>query len=241
MLVKGILSFPTLFTPKIATGATEAKYSVAILLPPNDPQIAAIQAEVNTAAANGFPSGMPAGTDCCFQPYDQKYNGKDYYDPRFSGYMVLSCTAKADDKPVVVDGNHVPIIDPGVVYSGCIAHVHMAVSAYTKGRGGIGGWLNGVMFTGEEGPFGRLDGRPSAEQMFATIGQTATPPQAGAPAPVPPTAPTPPPAAPSIVHQMTDKAAGATYESFIAGGWTDEAMIAGGYMLPPGGAPLAFN
>ena len=72
ILVKGILTFPTLFTPKVALGATEPKFSTGILLPPNDPQIAAIQSMVDNAKLNTFPNGFPPGTDCCFSLYDEK-------------------------------------------------------------------------------------------------------------------------------------------------------------------------
>lgn len=46
-----------------------------------------------------------------------------------------------------------------------------------------------------------------------------------------PAVPATPPAPPPAVPQMTPKAAGATYESFIAGGWTPEQMRQGGYLL----------
>lgn len=57
----------------------------------------------------------------------------------------------------------------------------------------------------------------------------------GAPPPAP-SAPVPPPAAqapapaPAPVKRMTAKAGGATYESFVAQGWTDVAMIQQGYL-----------
>lgn len=62
-----------------------------------------------------------------------------------------------------------------------------------------------------------------------------------APAPVaPPAAPVAPPAAPAQpVKVMTAKAAGATYEQFVAGNWTDEAMIREGYMVLENPAPAA--
>jgi hypothetical protein len=49
--LKGILSFPTLFQPKPVRDAQGnptgvAKYSATLLLPPNDPQLPALQAEV---------------------------------------------------------------------------------------------------------------------------------------------------------------------------------------------------
>lgn len=62
-----------------------------------------------------------------------------------------------------------------------------------------------------------------------------------APAPVaPPATPVAPPAAPAQpVKVMTAKAAGATYEQFVAGNWTDEAMIREGYMVLETPAPVA--
>ena len=84
MLIKGIISFPALFTPKLAKGATEPKYGCSVLLPPGDPQIALIQAEVDKAKLESFPSGF-TGADVCLNAYDVKYAGKEYYDPSFTG------------------------------------------------------------------------------------------------------------------------------------------------------------
>jgi len=62
------------------------------------------------------------------------------------------------------------------------------------------------------------------------------PPAAASSLPAPDTAftqvaPMPTPTA-AAVHQMTAKAAGATYEAMIAKGWTDAMMIEQGFMLP---------
>lgn len=259
MKVKGIISFPTLFTPKPVRDAQgnptgDAKYSLQLLLPPNDPQLSAVQAEVNTASANTFPSGFPAKADKCLAPYDEKYKGKDYYDPRFSGWWVLGCTAKAEDKPAVVDANLQPLMDPGAVFSGAVVWVHLGISGYTKGTGGVGGWLNGVMLTNEEPPMGRLDNKPSVEQMFSGVdvataqyqhhvsatgtpvppipaqNPSATPPSPPAP-PVPPAPPAAAPAAPTLV--MTAAANGVTYEAYKAANWTDEMLISNGLAIKP--------
>jgi len=40
---------------------------------------------------------------------------------------------------------------------------------------------------------------------------------------------------------MTPKAAGTTYEQFIAAGWTDELLVQHGMMLPPGGVTLPWQ
>ena len=225
MQIKGILSFPALVSPKIAKGASEAKYSCTILIPAADPQVAQLLAAVETAKADAFPSGY-TGTDECFSAYDSKYAGKEYYDPRFSGWYVFSCSAKADDKPALVDSNLQPVMDPAMIYPGAEVWVHANISGYTKGRGGIGGWLNGVMFTGAECAMGRLDNKPTAEQMFAGVGvamPTVTP--------TPPVAPLAPPPAPSQLVP-TAAAGGASYAALIAAGWTDETLLAHGMAAP---------
>ena len=219
-VIYGIASFPNVFTPKVAKGGNDAKYSIAVLIPPNDPQINTLTTEVNTAKANAFPNGY-TGTDECFGPYDTKFQGKDYYDPRFSGWYVFTCNAKETDKPAVVNMQHEQILDPGELRAGMKVHVSAGISGYTKGRGGIGGWLNGVMVTGEMGEMGDLSGKPSVEQMFAGI---------GTPAPaVPPAAPAPAPAAPA--GPTMTPAAEYTYEQYIASGWTDEQLRVHGLMV----------
>jgi hypothetical protein len=239
--VKGIISFPTLFTPKVAQGATEAKFNISILLPPNDPQIAVINQLVEQAKLDAFPSGY-TGTDQCLNAYDVKFQGKSYYDARFSGWWVFSCSAKADDRPSVVDTNYQPVLNPSDVYSGMIAHVNAGVSGYVKGRGGIGGWLNGVMITSEDSDFGRLDGKPSTEQMFAGIGNpgpaNTLPPQVAAPpAPMAPPAPPAPVAPVAAQRQMTAAANGTTYEAYVAAGWSDDLLIQNGMMVGPTATP----
>jgi hypothetical protein len=241
--IKGILSFPSLFQAKVAKGATEAKFSCTVLLPPTDPQVATLQAEVYAAKANSFPSGY-TGADECFQPYDTKYAGKDYYDPRFSGWWVFSCTAKEDDRPAVVDINRMPIVDPAKVFSGMVAYVSAGISGYTKGKGGIGGWLNGVIVTDEEPTMGRLDGKPSVDQMFSQVpGGDGSAPAAPAPTPAAPVPPVPNAAPQPAKLQMTAKANGVTLEQYLATpGWTEEMLIEQGLaerVAPQPAAPAA--
>ena len=236
MLIKGIISFPALFTPKLAKGATDPKFGVTVLLPPGDPQIAAIQAEVEAAKANSFPSGY-TGSDECFGPYDVKYAGKYYYDIRFTGYHVFSCSAKADDRPSVVDQAYQPIVDPSQVFSGMVAYVNAGISGYTKGKGGIGGWLNGVMTTAEDSPMGRLDNKPTVEQMFSAV--TAAPPAHTAANGAAVTHPgvanaTPAPAPAPAPLQMTAKANGVTLEAYLATpGWTEQMLLDQGLAIRP--------
>lgn len=242
LTVKGILSFANLFQARqtkdaAGNGTGDPKFGMALLLAPSDPQVAMINAEVQAAKNATFPSGMGNKSDVCFALYDEKFRGKDYYDPRFSGYYVLTATAKESDRPAVVTQTMQKIIDPGAVFSGQIVHASVNIGGYTKGTGGIGCWINGVMITDEEPPFGRLDNKPSVEQMFAKVlGGTTAP----APVKTPPAPPGPPAAPAPVLRKMTAKAE-TTYEAYIAAGWSDSLLIQHGLMESPTGQPLSFQ
>src|SRR5690606_3465649 len=109
---------------------------------------------------------------------------------------------------------------------------------YKIGDSGIGCGLNGVILTGQEGPLGRLDNKPTAEQMFAGLSGAApaAAPQQGfmggaptPPAPPTPSAPPAPPVAPVMV--MTAAANGVTYDAYKANGWTDDQLIQNGLAI----------
>lgn len=239
--VKGILSYPHLFQPRAVQQGDEPKYSVNVLIPAGDPQVAQIQQAIATEQQNGFPSGFPANGKTPLR------ESKDY-----PGYMELRTSAKADSKPPVVDMNLQPVMDPARAYAGAVAWVAINTYVYNQPvNKGIGAGVNGVMLTGEEGALGRIDGRPTVEAMFGEQAGGAPAPQqtAAAPAPaaapaaaaVPPTPPTPPAApAPQPQYQMTEKAAGLTREQYHQSGWTDEQLIQHGYMLAPGGVAPSF-
>tara|TARA_Y100000310_G_C20696993_1_gene826380 strand:- start:149 stop:883 length:735 start_codon:yes stop_codon:yes gene_type:complete len=216
---KGFLSFPTIFTPDYARNSQgkpmgdNKRYSCDVLLSPGDPQIAQIQQIVDTAVADAYPSGAPANLRKCFVSYDEKYQGKSYYDQKFSGYYVLTVTAKETDKPHVVDANMQPVMDPGAAYPGCEVWVACSITSYSEGQGGIGGWLNGIMLTGGECPLGRFDNKATVESMFGDVGDQAPA------APQAPTAPPPPPvAAPPVAAPQ-----------FPPEGWTEHPLSPGYY------------
>lgn len=224
--VKGILSYPHLFTPRAVQQGDEPKFGVVVLIRDNDPQLQAILALMEQEKKNGFPSGFPNTGRVFCKP-----------SPDYPGWHQISGGANADQRPAVVDEQFTPITDPGRVFAGQVAHVSFNTFTYsTPVNKGISAGLNGVMITNETGELGRIDGRPTVEKMFegvgtAPVGMAApmmmTPPAAPAPMMAPPPAP---PAAP--VRTMTPKAAGATYEAFVANGWTDAMLIEQGYMMP---------
>lgn len=237
--IKGILSYPHLFSPRAVNPGDDPKYSVSILIRKDDPQLAQVQALVDQEKANGFPSGFPANgklclKDCAVEP---SFAG----DPKLHNFMVLSTNNK--DKPQVVDmGTLGPLMDPAMIYAGCVAWVSVGIQAYSMPvNKGVGAYVNGVMPTGEEGELGRIDGRPTAAQMFGDVQGQAAPaaaPTAGnvgvpTPAPMAPPAAPQPPAAPAPL-QMTAAANGVTLEQYLATpGWTEEMLIQQGLAIRP--------
>jgi len=236
--IRGILNFPNVFTAKVPKAGGDPKFGVGVLMPANDPQVPGLLAEVQQAKLNTFPSGY-TGTNCCFDLYENKIPAaKEYHDPRFVGWYLFTCSAKADDRPAVVDMSRMPIADPAALYGGKVAYVSAGISGYTAGTGGIGGWLNGILLTDEEPPMGRLDNKPSVEQMFAGVAGGAAPvpipATTAAPAPTPAPAPAPAPTAAPAALIMTAAANGVTYEAYMAkGAWTDEMLIAQGLAVKP--------
>ena len=79
---------------------------------------------------------------------------------------------------------------------------------------------------------------PAAAPWAAAPAPAAEVP-APAPAPIPAPVVAPAPVVVEPVKTMTAKAAGATYQAFIANGWTDDKMIADGYMVLETPAPAA--
>lgn len=244
--LKVILSFPHVFQPRAFQQGQDPKYSCAGLIAKNDPQIAQVQALIEQEKANTFPSGVPANAKMCLKDCAAEETYKA--DPRFHNYMVLGMYNS--DKPVIVDQNLQPLMDPAQVYAGGVAWVSVGIQGYnTQLNKGVGAYINGLMPTGEEGPLGRIDGRPTVEQMFGDVAG------GGQPAPVatqaPPVAPAaipgqaaaaptmaPPPAPPAATQQapmlqMTAAANGVTYEAYKQRGWTDDQLIQNGLAIKP--------
>lgn len=197
LTIKGVLSYPYLFQPRSIKEDQEPKFSCSVLIPKGDAQIAQIEEAINTEKNNSFPSGFPHNGKLCLK--DCAVESPN--DPKLANYMELRCTAKADQRPQVCNMEYAPLTDPAMVYPGMVAWV--AVNTYSFNMPlskGISAGLNGVMITNEEPPLGRLDNRPSVEQLFANVGAPATNAATAQPAPSIPKPPTPPgvPKAPAV-------------------------------------------
>lgn len=237
--VKGIMSYPHLFTPRAVQPGDDPKYGLTVLIRKDDPQLAQVQQALEAEKANGFPQGFPANGKVFLRDCVETQPG----NAELANYMEIRTGASAEFKPTVVDANLQPVMDPGAAVPGEIAWVAFNTFTYNRAVSkGVAAGLNAVMLTGELGPLGRLDNRPTAQQLFADVAgapaaapatpQPAAPVQANfmAPAPAAPVAPPPAPPAAPVVPQlvMTAAAGGVTLEAYKAAGWTEEQLIANG-------------
>ena len=233
MRVHGIARYPHIANPSAPKGSDKKKHSVSILIPKTDPQCAMIQAEVEAAKANGFPSGFPQNATTCWEDLALT----DPANIAVANYMSLKSSTNVDNgMPRIVDANIQPILDPAIDSNmiGMMIYVDVGVASFDHVSKGVKAYLNGVMVTQQAGaiPKESLSNKPDAKSMFGDVApfDLAAPKLNIAPAPQPLA---PPPLPDTAVHQMTAKANGATYESMIQAGWTDVTMVEQGMMIPP--------
>jgi hypothetical protein len=177
------ISYPHLFVPHVAKGATEAKYGAAIILPNNAPAVpenqlagATLLEQVFNARARiiaEFMKGVAPvpGKDLPAYPGPTR----EPNNPDFANVYILGCNNKS--KPTVVDGNMQPVMNTDLIYPGCYVNASISIYYYEKLKG-IAIGLDGVQFL-RDGP--RLDNKPTAGDMFKPI-VGAPPAMAGMPA-----------------------------------------------------------
>lgn len=213
LILHGILSYPHLFVARAINKGDDPKYSTGLLIAKNDPQLMQLNQAVELEKASGFPQGFPDSGKVCIKDCAVQFPDR----PELAGYFYIASSTGANSKPPVVGMDRLPIMDQSLVFAGAMAYVAVNIAFYNNPLNkGITSYLQSVMIDGTEGPLGRLDGRPSVETLFASVPQQPVTPQL-----------------PGSVQQpqMTAKAAGTTYESFIQSGWTDQDLRLHGYII----------
>lgn len=168
------LSYPHLFQARAVQAGDDPKFGAAFLIPKNNPAVpdilAAIEAEKGTKWGASAP---PAVKSTLYDgDTDPKYNTQAINH----GHYILNASSAQDQPPVLVDATLQKVINPATFYAGCYVNADIGFYAYDKGVSkGIAAGLNGVQFHADGE---RIDGRPSAEDMFGA--------PAGAPAPIAP-------------------------------------------------------
>lgn len=200
-----IASYPKVFQA-YTNDFGNSVYSIAGLVKEGDPQIEAFLAEIEKVKANAFPKGFKGKEKQVFKPATKQ-----------PGYMMVNLTCPADKPPYVRDMQGAPV-GPNDLFAGSMVYLDVNPYAYQAHGGGITVGWNAVFCTGEEGPLGRLGGKPSVE---ALMGDLPTAPQMANVAPVV--------AAPQLSPALA--AAGHTIDTMLAAGWTIETMKEHGHIV----------
>lgn len=233
------------------TGETFRQYTMSIAIPANAPEAQELnQILTNELNSGEFKGKMPAGGHWGVKPQDPAA-----FEGALTNHIVVKaityqiCQVYSADSKLLDPMMYGPMIYPG-------AKVQLLVSArsYNNVSKGVGFWLGGIRIVDAKAP--RLAvGGVDAGAAFASVAapafgppgmqppstmppmQAAMQPGAAAPPPLPAVTPhpgfltPPPPAPPAPVKQMTPAAQGATYEAYVAAGWSDAQLVANGLMV----------
>ena len=168
------LSYPHLFQARAVQAGDDPKFGAAFLIPKNNPAVPAIFAAIEAEKGAKWGSSIPPTVKSTL--YDGDTDPKYNIDAVNHGHYILNASSGQDQPPVLVDTSRQKVINPATFYAGCYVNTDIGFYAYDKGVSkGIAAGLNGVQFAADGE---RIDGRPTAEDMFGA--------PAGAPPPIAP-------------------------------------------------------
>lgn len=165
MILKGVrLSYANLFEAR-ENMSGDLRYSTALLIPKDHPQIDDLHALVDQVGDEKFGKKWPAMRKRKDPVHDADEDGKADDDPNYEGMFYINTSSKR--RPQVVDRKRQPILDDSEIWSGCYANVSFAVFAFEVPENkSVSFGLNNVQLvkTGE-----RLGGAPNADEEFEDI------------------------------------------------------------------------
>jgi len=166
MMLKNVrLSYANLFEAK-ENKSGDLRYSTALLIPKDHPQIDDLIANVNKVGEEKFgkkwetmvkKNGLPVK--------DADEDGSADDKPEYEGQFYINTSSKR--RPQVVDRQVQPILDDSEIFSGCYANVSIAIFAFDVPENkGVSFGLNNVQKV-KEGE--RLGGAPNADEEFEAM------------------------------------------------------------------------
>ena len=155
-------SFVHVFEPQAPVGGGDPKYSVTLLIPKADTatfakiQAAIKEARDNFCTRNGS-NALPPRPVHTLHDGDGVRPGGDPFGPECQGCWVITVSAKATQKPVVVDAFGNPITDPAEVYSGSYGRASINFYGYNQaGKKGVSAGLLALQKLHDGDPFGTV-------------------------------------------------------------------------------------
>jgi len=245
----GMIIWDGITQPETKTdGSGAIVHSLKIAIPAADPERMDLDDLANQTLADStiFKGQFPAGGEWPLREIDLTKFEADA--PLLQGRIAINANTRLG-APLVYDinGNELSAMQYArMLYPGALVKVMVHCYDFNNKSKGLAFGLDGIQIIDATTPKLAVTGGISKETVaggFAAARGNA-PANTGAPAPGPaapaPAAPAPAaeaPAAPApdfvanAGKQMTAKANGVTYDAFRAKGWTDEMLIAQGYMV----------
>lgn len=163
------VSFPNVFVAKAIKEGDEPKYSIAMLFDAEaqaSPEYQEMKQAVMKAKKQKFGDGKIAGLRSPFRDGAEK--------KQFEGYEegITFVSANSKQKPGIVDGSRVDIINPEEFYAGCYARCTLLAYGYDRmGNKGVTFLLSNIQKVrdGEQ-----ISGKSKASDDFDAIAQDDT-------------------------------------------------------------------
>lgn len=166
-----ILSYPALFEPRTPPGATDPKYSCALVFPPDTPRtvLAEVWRRIDEAGRDKFGAKYDAMKAAGKIKLPIRTDAEDRGYPSGSWYF----NATSQSQPGIVgpqagvDGKPLAITNPEELYPGCIVRASIGFFGFDKaGSKGVAAGLRNIQKL-REGT--RLDNRRKAEDEFDAV------------------------------------------------------------------------
>ena len=153
------VSFPKIFKPEAGMNGEGPAYYSLVMLFPKDADLSILKAAAAQAAKEKWGDKKPANLRSPFRDGDEK---------ELDGYAgCIYITAKSKDKPGLVDGARVKIVEPEAFYAGCYARATLSCYAYDQnGNRGVSFGLQNIQKLRDGEPFGS---KRKAEDDFDAV------------------------------------------------------------------------
>ena len=146
-------NFPRVHAPEVNQLSGKNEYSIVVLIPENDPQVAELKNKMQAVWVAKF--GPEKGPKKLKSALDSKNTRFLHHDDENACYRINLKRREQDGAPMVLDRAKQPLAaSSGLPYGGCYINVSFDLWVYDKQSTGTSATLLGVQFVKDGEPFG---------------------------------------------------------------------------------------
>ena len=146
-------NYPRVFAPETNQLSGKSEYSIVVMIPENDPQVAELKAKMQEVWVNKF--GPEKGPRKLKSAMDSKNTRFLHFDDENGFYKLNLKRKETDGAPMVLDRAKNKLdASSGKPYGGCFINVSFDLWVYDKQSTGTSATLLGVQFVDDGEPFG---------------------------------------------------------------------------------------